>query len=184
MEDIKIIELFFNRSEYAIKELSLKYGKLCNSIAYNVLYDREDAEECENDTYLKAWNSIPPHKPLSLPAYVSKIVRNLALDKLKYYNRQKRSAEIDNLFSEMSECIPSKEDVQASADDTVIQAVNSFLKELDSQTRILFIRRYFYMERLESLALRYGLSASNISTRLNRIRQRLKCYLEKEGIIL
>ncbi len=184
MEDTKIIELFFERSEYAIKELSQKYGKLCNSIAYNILYNKEDAEECENDTYLKTWQSIPPQKPLCLLAYISKIVRNLALDKLRYCNRQKRSAELDSIFSELYECIPSNENVQDSADDTAIQVVNSFLTRLDPQTRILFIRRYFYMERVESLALRYGLSASNVSTKLNRIRQKLKVYLVKEGIAL
>lgn len=184
MEDHSIIELFFARVEQAITELAQKYGNLCRSIAYNILLSRQDAEECENDAYLRVWETIPPTRPDSLRAYVSRIVRNLSLDRVRYYTRQKRSAAYDMLLSEMSECIPDRLDVEQAADDTAIQAVADYLRTLDAQTRVLFVRRYFHMESVESLARRYGLKASSVSTRLARTRSRLRTWLEREGVAL
>lgn len=184
MEDHSIIELFFARVEQAITELAQKYGNLCRSIAYNILLSRQDAEECENDAYLRVWDTIPPTRPDSLRAYVSRIVRNLSLDRVRYYTRQKRSAAYDMLLSEMSECIPDRLDVEQAADDTAIQAVADYLRTLDAQTRVLFVRRYFHMESVESLAQRYGLKASSVSTRLTRTRSRLRTWLEQEGVAL
>lgn len=186
MEDEKIISLFFSRCEQAISALSDKYGRLCYSIAFRILSSKQDAEECENDTYLRVWNSVPPTYPQSLRAYVSRIVRNLAITRLHYNNRKKRSRSnnIDILFSELSECIPSAVDVEASADDTIQNAINSFLEKQEPQIRVLFIRRYFFGEDIVSLSARFSLKESNISTKLNRTRARLKDYLEKEGIVL
>lgn len=184
MEDTMIIKLFYARSEQAISELATKYGRLLGSIAYNILHNEEDADECENDTYLQTWNSIPPKKPDVLMAFVCRITRNLALNKLKYNNRKKRNAGMEVLFSELEECIPGTEGVEAAADDVISDVIDEFLRQLDDQTRILFIRRYFYMESAKSLAIRYGLSASNVSTRLNRVRNRLRECLEEEGIAL
>lgn len=183
MEDSQIIELFFVRAEGAVAELTQKYGRLCRSIAYNILSSRQDAEECENDTYLRVWDTVPPVRPESLRAYVSRIVRNLSLDRLRYRLRQKRGNSYDILLSELSECIPDERtDVEASADDTVIRSIEAYLRTLDESTRILFVRRYFHMESVESLAKRYGLKASSVSTRLLRTRARLRIWLEQEGV--
>ena len=184
MEDSRIIQMFFDRMESAIAALSAKYGKLCYRIAYNILTNNADAQECENDTYLRVWDTVPPIWPDNLRAYVSRIVRNLALDRVRYQNRQKRSVATDWMLSELSECIPSAVSVEADADDTVVQALTSYLNTLDDLTRVLFIRRYFYMDSVEMLARQFGMNASSVSTRLTRTRARLKAYLEREGIVL
>jgi len=184
MEDSHIIQLFFDRAERAIEALSVKYGKLCYRIAYNILTNHRDAEECENDTYLRVWDTVPPTWPDNLRAYVSRIVRNLALDRVRYQNRQKRSVTAECMISELSECVPAAVSVEADADDTIVQAVTSYLNTLDELTRVLFVRRYFYMDSIEMLARQYGMNASSVSTKLTRTRARLKTYLEKEGIVL
>ena len=185
MEDIHIVQLFWERSEMAITALAEKYGKLLYQIAVGILWNPHDAEECENDTYLKTWNSVPPHRPGSLKAYTSRIVRNLSLDRLRYRNRQKRSGELDLVLSELDQCIPDPvANVEAAADDTLRQALDRFLETLDPQTRVLFLRRYFCMESTQELADRYGLTASNVSTKLNRARRQLRQQLEREGVML
>ena len=184
MEDSHIIQLFFDRMESAVAALSAKYGKLCYRIAYNILTNHADAQECENDTYLRVWDTVPPTWPDNLRAYVSRIVRNLALDRVRYQNRKKRSVATDWTLSELSECIPSSVSVEADADDTVVQALTSYLNTLDDLTRVLFVRRYFYMDSVEMLARQFGMNASSVSTRLTRTRARLKAYLEREGIVL
>ena len=184
MEDSRIIQMFFDRMESAIAALSAKYGKLCYRIAYNILTNHADAQECENDTYLRVWDTVPPIWPDNLRAYVSRIVRNLALDRVRYQNRQKRSVATDWTLSELSECIPSSVSVEADADDTVVQALTSYLNTLDDLTRVLFIRRYFYMDSVEMLARQFGMNASSVSTKLIRTRARLRAYLEREGIVL
>ena len=184
MEDSHIIQMFFDRMESAIAALSAKYGKLCYRIAYNILTNHADAQECENDTYLRVWDTVPPTWPDNLRAYVSRIVCNLALDRVRYQNRQKRSVATDWTLSELSECIPSAVSVEADADDTVVQTLTSYLNTLDDLTRVLFIRRYFYMDSVEMLARQFGMNASSVSTRLTRTRARLKAYLEREGIVL
>lgn len=184
MDDTAIIELFFARAEQAITELARKYGRLCREIACNILRSRQDAEECENDTYLRVWDTVPPVKPDSLRAYVCRIVRNLSLDRLRYLTRQKRSTQFDTLLSELSDCIPAHINVEQTADDTVIRAVTAYLNTLDAQTRVLFVRRYFYMESVDSLSRRFRLNASSVSTRLTRARARLRKHLEQEGVVI
>lgn len=184
MNDKDIIQLFFERSQQAITELSLKYGKICFHIALNILKCNEDAEECENDTYLKTWYSIPPDDPMCLRAYVSRIVRNLALSKYRYNHRQMRDSHLQVYLSELQDCIPAPQDVEASADDTVNNAIQAFLSTQNATARALFIQRYFYMESITVLSKKFGLKESNISTKLNRIRLKLKKYLEKEGVML
>ena len=184
MEDSHIIQLFFDRAERAIEALSAKYGKLCYRIAYNILTDHADAEECENDTYLRVWNTVPPTRPDNLRAYVSRIVRNLALDRVRYQNRHKRSVTAESFLSELSECVPAAVSVEADADDTVVRAVTAYLNTLDELTRVLFVRRYFFMDSIEMLARQFGMNASSVSTKLTRTRARLKTYLEQEGIVL
>jgi len=182
VENEKIIELLFARAEEALAALAAKYGALCYGIAWRVLESRQDAEECVNDTWLHTWNTIPPARPESLRAYVCRIARNLALDRLRFVRRRKRSTQMEVLMSELEECVPARDNVELEADDTAAQAVTSFLRTLDAQTRVLFVRRYFYMETVESLAERYGLNASSVSTRLTRVRGRLRAYLEREGV--
>lgn len=184
MNDKNIVRLFFERSQQAITELSQKYGKLCFHIAMNILKCNEDAEECENDTYLKTWESIPPDDPMCLRAYVSRIVRNLALSKYRYNHRQMRDSHLQVYLSELQDCIPASQDVEASADDTVNRAIRAFLATQDMTARVLFIQRYFYMESISALSKRFGLKESNISTKLNRTRKKLKQYLEREGVVL
>lgn len=184
MEDSHIIQLFFDRAERAIEALSVKYGKLCYRIAYNILTNDRDAEECENDTYLRVWDTVPPTCPDNLRAYVSRIVRNLALDRVRYQARQKRSMPTDLVLSELSECIPAPVSVEADADDTVVQALTAYLNTLDDLTRVLFVRRYFYMDSVEMLARQFDMNASSVSSKLTRTRARLKTHLEKEGIVL
>lgn len=184
MDDRKIIQLFFSRSLDAISELSQKYGKFCYRIAMNILKNHEDAEEMENDTYLKVWDNIPPACPDVLRAYVGRITRNLSLSRYRYNHREKRDRHLQVFLSELEDCIPSPQNVEASADDTVSNAICAFLARQDSNTRILFIRRYFYMKSISALAKDFGMKESNVSTKLSRVRLKLKCYLEKEGIVV
>lgn len=184
MNDKEIVQLFFERSQQAIAKLSQKYGRLCFHIAFTILKCEEDAEECENDTYFKTWNSIPPNEPMCLRAYVSRIVRNLALSKYLYNHRQMRDSHLQVYLSELQDCIPASQDVEASADDTVSSAIQAFLSTQDLTTRAMFIQRYFYMESISVLSKNFGLKESNISTKLNRTRSKLKQYLEKEGVVL
>lgn len=184
MNDNGIVQLFVERSQQAITELSQKYGKLCFHIAMNILKCNEDAEECENDTYLKTWNNIPPDDPMCLRAYVSRIVRNLALSQYRYNHRQMRDGHLQVYLSELQDCIPASQDVEASADDTVNNAIRAFLSAQDLTVRAMFIQRYFYMESISALSKKFGLKESNISTKLNRTRLKLKRYLESEGVVL
>lgn len=182
ISDNNIINMFFSRSERAISALSEKYGRLCLAISDNLLNSREDAEECTNDAYLKVWNTIPPEKPDSLRAYLCRIVRNTALDKLKYRTRKKRSGNTDALLSELDECIPAPDSTELAADDTAAKSVADFLKTQSRQSQVLFIRRYFYCESTASLAKRFGISESNVTTTLCRMRKKLRTQLEKDGI--
>ena len=182
VSDISIIELFNSRSEKAVSALAEKYGKLCKGISFNILSNKEDSEECVNDTYLKVWNSIPPTKPDNLMAYVCRVARNIALDKLRYNLRGKRSGKTDTLLSELSECIPSRENVEESADDTLKSAINTFLCSLSERDRKIFVRRYFFCDDIKSIAKLCEISETNVTTVLNRTRNNLKKYLSDNGI--
>ncbi len=184
MDDRRIIELFFARSEQAVEELRQKYEKLCRTIARGILADPRDAEECENDTWMRVWNSIPPDCPEHLGAYVGRITRNLAINRLKFDSRKKRGGELESIHAELHDCIPAAHDVDAAADDTVLQCIRRFLDEQNSRDRALFLRRYFYLEPVQELAAPFGMTASAVSTRLGRMRAKLKLELEKEGITL
>lgn len=184
MEDRRIIELFFERSEQAVHALSGKYGKLCRTIARGILADPRDVEECENDTWMRVWNSIPPDCPEYLGAYVGRITRNLAINRLKFDSRKKRGGELASIHTELRDCIPDRHDVEAAADDTVLQCIRRFLERQSPRDRVLFLRRYFYLESVQDLAAPFGITASAVSTRLGRMRAKLKTELEKEGITL
>ena len=185
MDDSKIIELFFERSEQAIIELSNKYGAICSKVADNILNNRLDSEECVNDAYLGVWNTIPPQRPDPLLSYVCRIVRNLALKKYHENTAQKRNSNYDAALDEIAEFIPASFSVEDEImAKEVAGVIDSFLETLNQQSRIMFIRRYWYADSIEELAALFHKSKHYISVRLSRIRKALSQYLRKEGTFL
>ena len=186
MDDDKIIDLYLRRDEAAVKHTSRKYGDRLRALAYGIVKDHQAAEECENDTYLKAWNSIPPHEPRNyLYAYLARITRHISLDFCRKRSRLKRRAFISELSVEMEQCIPAPDDMECRIDDIAFsQAVNGFLGTLSEEKRNVFIRRYWYLDSISDIARRFSLSESKVKTMLYRSRSRLRDYLEKEGYIL
>lgn len=183
MEDKQIVDLYFARAEAAISETQKKYGRYCHYIAYNILYFDQDAEECVNDTYIKAWNAMPPHRPTQLSAFLGKITRNTALDRYAYMKAQKRSGEVALILDEMEQCIPDERNSGSLADELALkEAVNGFLRSLPAQTRVVFVRRYWYMSPVKEIARDYGMTVSNVKVTLLRTRNKFREYLEKEGI--
>lgn len=184
MEDKQIVDLFWARSESAISETDKKYRRYCHSIAYNILNSREDSDECVNDAYIRAWNTIPPQKPERLSAFLGKITRNLALDRYKAMNRQKRrDQKTAVVIDELAECIPSLVYPSDITDDILLRdTLNSFLHSLPRQTMRIFLQRYWYMASVKEIAQENGISQSNVKITLHRTRNRLKEFLEKEGI--
>lgn len=183
MDDNAIVELYFDRSERAISETKTKYGRMLLKIAFNILKNPSDAEECENDTYLKTWNAIPPTRPTVFPAFLSKITRNLSLDRYDKTHAQKRgSGEIPLLLDEMSECIPAEGDVMDRLNGEMLtQSINHFLSTLNPETRNIFMRRYWFGNSLQEIADMGGIGLSKVKMALSRSRKALKEILEKEG---
>ncbi|MGI6743010.1 MAG: RNA polymerase sigma factor [Eubacteriales bacterium] len=186
MEDSKIIELYWERSETAISETAKKYSRYCHSISFNILHNKEDAEECVNDTYLNAWNTIPPNRPNCLAAFLGKITRNLSLDKFKKYSAQKRGqGETAIALSELDEIIPSPASVEESINEKELTALlDKFLEKLPKEKRIIFVRRYWYLMPIKTIAEQLSISESQVKSALFRIRNELKSYLEAEGVML
>ena len=187
-EDIKIIDLLFERNDSGLSQIEAKYKNLYKSILAKLLSNGEDVEECENDVLLAVWNSIPPNRPENLSAYICKIARNVSIYKFKYITRTKRSKGYITALEELSECIPDKAaegsfDKKAEQKE-ISEAISDFLRGMDAETRILFIRRYFYLESVTELSKRYGISENRISVKLFRTRAKLHKYLEKEGIFI
>ena len=184
MEDSKIIKLFFDRSEEAITELSEKYGKVCKSVAEDILNNQRDSEECVNDAFLAVWNTIPPQKPEHLLSYVCRIVRNLAIKKYHANTAQKRNSIYDVALDEIKECFPSFVSVEDEIESGEFsKVIDRFLESMDKQNKILFVRRYYYSDSIEELAELFRTSKHNISVRLSRMRKKLKKYLIKEGVL-
>ena len=184
MNDEQIIDLFFARSEKAIYEAKEKYEKYCYGIAYNILHNNEDSEECVNDAYLQAWNVIPPQRPNFLASFLGKITRNLAINKYKYNSAEKRGmGRMDIILEELEECLPAKQNIEREIEDKmIIESLNKFLSTQKSKNRKIFIRRYWYMDSVKDIANLYHLSESNVKMTLLRTRNGLKTYMEKEGI--
>lgn len=183
MEDDKIVELYLSRNEEAIVQTEKKYGAGLRSIAYHILHDRETAKECENDAYHETWKLIPPHEPRNyLFAFVGRIVRHLALNICRQNRRQKRYAVYCELTKEMQECIPAGNDIEAEvlADD-LVSVIDAFLENCSKEQQNVFVRRYWYFDRVSEIARAYGFSQSKVKTMLFRMRADLKTYLEKEG---
>lgn len=185
MEDEKIIGLYWDRNEDAIIETSSKYGKLCFLIANNILANHEDSEECVNDTYLGLWNAIPKQRPSRFSVFVSRITRNLALKKFEYLSAAKRNPEAVCSFEELGECVSGKEYIENELENRRIeQAIDAFLWQQGQEKRNIFIRRYWYFESIEKICKRTGYSQSKIKSILFNMRQKLRDYLESEGIEL
>ena len=186
MDDRRIVELFLERSEEAILETDIKYGRYCHKIAFNVLGNDEDSEECVNDAYMRAWGSIPPNEPDSMASYIGRITRNLALDKLRQKQSDKRgNGEVPVVLDELAECVSGHDELERRQDSAEIAAaIESFLDELNSVERGVFMRRYWMMEPIADVANRYDISVSKTTTMLFRLRNRLKKHFMKEGIPL
>ena len=181
MEDTKIVELFWQRDQSAITQSDKKYGKYCYAIAYRILSNREDSEECVCDTWHKAWQAIPPEKPTRLQVFLGRITRNLALDRYGYYTAQKRNMHLETAMDEYWQCIPGGE---LPPEDTVAlkEVINGFLGSLDKRSRVIFLRRYYYACSLKEIAGAMDLTESYVSVSLHRTRNKFKEYLQKEGI--
>ena len=178
MDDEKIIELFFARSEQAIRELDMKYGKTCRNLSYNIVNSIWDAEECVNDAYLGAWNAIPPTRPNPLLSYILKIVRNISL---KIYWRKeaaKRGGHYTIALAEIEGCIPDQDTVEDEMEARELaRIIEAFLDTLTAKERVIFMRRYAYADTYADIAKRVGISEKNVSVRLTLIRQKMKQYL-------
>ena len=182
MDDSKIIELFFARNEDAIKHTDDIYGRRLFVLADNIVRNDQDAEESVSDTYMKAWDTIPPKKPVHLFAYLTKICRNSALKKLDWKAAAKRNAEVVSLTQEMETCIPdTSRDAEVEARE-LGRILDAFLRTLSDENQMVFLRRYWYVDTIAEIAARYGISESAVQMRLNRTRSKLAAYLAKEGI--
>ena len=173
MEDVEIVGLYWARDQLAIAESQQKYGSLCGGIAMNILHNREDSEECVNDTWGRAWESMPPQRPERLGAYLGKIVRNLSLNRWRMRRAEKRGGgEAEVLLSELGECLPEPGE----------GVIARWLEGLPEEDRVLFLRRYWYGDSLESIARARGTGANYLAVRMHRLRRRLRSHLEREGV--
>ena len=182
MEDLDIIELYFARNEQAIKETEKKYGTLCKKIAYNILNNNEDAEECVNDTYVGLWNTIPPKRPGNLKAFVCGISRNLSLKRIEADNRKKRSREMIVSLEELSCVLPDDNVCDGIGEEDIGKAISRFLRNERETARNVFIRKYYFFDSVADIARYYGFTESKVKNMLFHTRSRLKEYLIKEGI--
>lgn len=182
MSDNQIIELFWRRSEDAIAQTDAAYGRKLRSLSRRILQNQEDSEEVVNDTYLKTWESIPTNRPAFFYAYIATICRNLSLNLLNWNRAAKRRAEIVTITNEMELCIPDLSQERTLQDKEIAKAVDVFLDTLPKESRVIFLRRYWYADPVAEIAKRYGMTESKVKMQLLRTRNKLKDYLEKEGI--
>ena len=183
MDDWQIIDLYWARSEQAISETESKYGRYCYSISYNILANREDAQECVNDTYADAWMSIPPHRPSVLSAFLGKITRRISIDRWRNRNAKKRGGgEMPLVLEELQDCIADDRNVEQEYErQRLSEVVNAFVKGLPKAEQQVFLCRYWYMDSVESVSRQFGFSESKVKSMLYRTRQKLRVALEKEG---
>lgn len=183
MEDKKIIQLLFSRAEHAISELSARFGKQLSRIAYNILENQSDAEECTNDTYLALWNAIPPASPDPLAPYVYRTGRNIAIKKLQGNMAKKRNGRYDLSLDELNECLPGEDLEQLIDAKELGRAIDRFLSGNSKENRYIFLRRYWFGDSVKDIAEVLKMQENAVSVRLNRLRNSLKDYLQKEGYI-
>ncbi len=183
MEDKQIVALYWAREESAIRETAEKYGSYCHSIAYTILQDQQDAQECVNDTYMDAWNAMPPNRPSILATFLGKITRRISIDRLRVYIAKKRGGgQVILALEELEDCVSGSSDVELQAQrKELIAAIQRFLEGLPTTERRIFLLRYWYLESIQSIAKQYGYSRSKVASMLHRIRIKLRKHLEKEG---
>lgn len=182
MDDNRIIELYFERDERAIEETRSSYGRLIYSVAYNILESAPDSEECENDTYLRTWENIPPTRPSYFSAFLSKISRNLAINRLRE-NKRRRPLGAELIFEEMSDALPdTRGDI--TEDIELKDAINDFLASLDKTKRQIFMKRYFFMRDIKEIAREMNITAGSVKITLYRVRNELRDFLERRGIVI
>lgn len=186
MEDTQIVALYLQRNESAISHTAAQYGTRLRNISYGIVQNHETAEECENDTYLQAWNTIPPNAPHHyLFAFLARIIRHISIDRCRYQQRLCRSAYIQELTAELQCCVPGSHDPQQQLEAVALgQAISAFLRQQPEQTRNVFLRRYWYMDSTADIARRFGITQSKTKSMLFRCRNALRSYLGKEGFTL
>ena len=185
MDDKRIIELLWQRDEAGLEATKQKYARICYSVAYNILGDPRDIEEAVNDTYLGVWDSIPPHRPDILSSFIMRITRNVSLKIFRRRTAEKRQSNTGESIEELGECIPHPTSVESAVETKELAAyIDSFLRSLKETERIAFVRRYWFCDSIAEVAKRMGASEGRIKMQLCRTRQKLKEYLEKEGISL
>ena len=185
MDDEKIIELFFERSEQAIKELDSKYSKVFHSLSFKILNNRQDAEECVNDAYLGTWNAISPAKPNPLLAFVCKITRNISLKRYEQNTAIKRNSHYDIVMEELEDCLTSSTTIEEEiAERELTRIIESFIDSLSKENRVIFLRRYWFSDTYADIAIQVGLTEKNVSVRLTRIRKELREYLLEREVLL
>lgn len=185
MEDTRIVDLYWARSEKAIEETSAKYGNYCYSIAFNILANAEDADESVNDTYFNAWNSMPPHRPAILSTFLGKITRRVSIDKWRGQTADKRgNGEITLVLDELSDCIPSRQDVEHEIEAAELaKVINDFVVSLPPMERRIFICRYWYFDQVSAISRQFGCSQSKVKMILHRQRKKLLAHLEREAFL-
>ncbi len=184
MEDHQIIQLYEARKEQAIQETDVKYGRLCFQLAHNILWNREDAEECVNDTYLGVWNAIPPQKPHCFTAFLCKITRNLSLKRLDYNLAQKRAPNLLVSFEELEGVLADDQIGNAVEDQEIGEAISRFLQSEPEDSRRVFLRKYWFFDSIQTISAASGFGEAKVKSMLFRTRKRLKAYLKKEGIAI
>lgn len=185
LDDSEIIDLFFMRSERAITELSAKYGPLCMKISMNILSQKQDAEECVNDSYLVAWNTIPPQKPNPLRSYICRIVRNQSINRWRYKNAKKRKSEYDLCLEELENVLSASGKIDDELnEEALVSYLEEFLDTLDPVNRMIFIRRFWFMDSYQAIAKMSGLREVTIRVRISRTKKSLKTFLVKKGVML
>ncbi len=183
MEDGQIIDLYWNRDQRALRETEGKYGRLLHSIAWNLLHSREDSEECVNDTYLRAWEAIPPARPGAFRTWLGQITRNLSLDRWKRRRAEKRGGGAEVLLGELEDCLPAPGGPERAAEDgELAELLSAFLRGLPREGRAIFLRRYWYGQSVAEVAEDLGCGEGKVKSSLFRSRKALRAYLEKEGI--
>ena len=182
MTDAQIIQLYWARNEDAIKETDAVYGRKLHTLAERIVQNFEDAQECVSDTYMKTWDTIPPQRPQYFFAYIAKICRNFALGVLDFKNAAKRKGEVVALTREMEACIPDPAHQRRLEGEELGKVLNRFLETLSYESRVIFLRRYWYLDTVAEIAERCGITQSKVKTQLHRTRGKLHAFLEKEGI--
>lgn len=184
MEDSRIIDLYWTRSQQAIMESERKYGAYCRAVARNILTREEDAEECVNDTWLRAWNSMPPQRPTMLQAFFGTLTRNLSLDRWRRERAEKRGGgAVELALEELEECLAAREQVEQAVEaEHTARLISDFLRKQSKPDRQLFVRRYWYLDDIRTLCRRFGMGESQVKSRLYRMRKKLQAELEKEGV--